>query len=471
MGYVVAMETESPGLDCTRCKELEKQVSELAAEVKRLAKKLESKTRASKRSAAPQRVRPSRKKPLAEHLKPGRPKGHEPASKPKPNKIDRVVEVPVVPCPDCQCDLEDVVIHSQNQSDLPPIVPIVTEFRVPVGTCPCCLKRVQATHPEQTSQALGAANHTLGPKAVAVAAELKYSLGMPFRKISRFFQSTFSLTFSPGGIVRATQSLANKSKGLTSVLKLQIANRDVVHGDETGWWLKGINCYLHCFCTFDIVLFQVGDRTNQTAMDVLGPHFGGTVVCDGYKGCDHFHTARCNSHPMHRISEMLDAKIGVAEDLLNIRSLLSTGIELSKNRDSIPAVEYANKIWDHQSNLHTWIATHVLDKCEATSRLARHLRDYEIEFTKHLHDRQIPPTNNYAEQTLRTAVLLRKVGCCNRSEKGIKSFETLTSLFATFAKRGIDFKDWIKERLIGPGPKYVPPILLPHDFSTKILLN
>ena len=52
-----------------------------------------------------------------------------------------------------------------------------------------------------------------------------------------------NLSFSPGGIVRATQSLANKSKGLITVLKLQIDNRDVVHADETGWWLKGINCY------------------------------------------------------------------------------------------------------------------------------------------------------------------------------------------------------------------------------------
>ncbi len=471
MGYVVAMETESPLPDCSRCKELEKQVAELASEVKRLAQKLESKTRDSKRSAAPQRVRPSRRKPPELHRKSGRPDGHEPSSKPIPDKVDRVVDVPVAPCPDCQCDLENVVIHSQYQTDLPPIVPVVTEFRIPVGICPCCMKRVQATHPEQTSQALGAANHTLGPNAIAVASELKYSFGMPFRKITSFFQSTFGLSVSPGGIVRATQSIANKSKGLISVLKLQIANRDVVHADETGWWLKGHNCYLHCFCTPDIVIFQVGDRTNRTAMDVLGPHFGGTVVCDGYKGYDSFYTARCNSHPMHRISEMLDAKIGVAEDLLTIRSLLSVGIELSKNRNAISPVEYANKIWDHQNNLHTWIAVHVQDDCEATSRLARHLRDYETEFTKHLHDRQIPPTNNYAEQTIRAAVLLRKIGCCNRSEKGVATFEILTSLFATFKKRGEDLKDWIKERLIGPGPKWVPPILLPADFETKILLN
>jgi len=51
----------------------------------------------------------------------------------------------------------------------------------------------------------------------------------------------------------------------------------------------------------------------------------------------------------------------VAEDLIAIRSLLSIGIELSKNRDTIPSIEYANKIWDHQNSFHQWIEEHVGD--------------------------------------------------------------------------------------------------------------
>ena len=84
MSYVVAMETESPRTDCSRCKELDAKVSELAAEVKRLSKLVEAKTRTGKRSAAPHRLGPGRKKPEGEHLKSGRPVGHEPASKPNP---------------------------------------------------------------------------------------------------------------------------------------------------------------------------------------------------------------------------------------------------------------------------------------------------------------------------------------------------------------------------------------------------
>lgn len=95
-------------------------------------------------SASFQRIRPSRKKPTEEHLKSGRPIGHEPASKPTPDKIDRVIEVPAIPCPDCKCELTKVVVHSQFQSDFPPIVPIVTELRVPVGVCPCWKAQIRS---------------------------------------------------------------------------------------------------------------------------------------------------------------------------------------------------------------------------------------------------------------------------------------------------------------------------------------
>ena len=56
-GYVVAMETESPLQDSSRFKELVRLIAELAANATRVAKKSESKTRDSKRSATPLRTR------------------------------------------------------------------------------------------------------------------------------------------------------------------------------------------------------------------------------------------------------------------------------------------------------------------------------------------------------------------------------------------------------------------------------
>ena len=102
MSYVVAMEIEPPTTECARCKLLEAEVvslkamvESLAKTVKELTKKLEEATRSKKRQAAPFRKSNSQKKPKDMHRKSGRVAGHPVASKPIPETVDRIVEVPV----------------------------------------------------------------------------------------------------------------------------------------------------------------------------------------------------------------------------------------------------------------------------------------------------------------------------------------------------------------------------------------
>ena len=129
---------------------------------------------------------------------------------------------------------------------------------------------------------------------------------------------------------------------------------------------------------------------------------------------------------------------------------------LSKTRKDMPLSNYAKLVREHEIALWDWIEGYLDDKRTETARLAKHLNKYRFEFSKHLFDSEIPSTHNYAERTLRGAVLLRKVGCCNRTETGVKAFEILSSLWATFEKRGLHFTEWIKDRLTGFGPKHVP---------------
>jgi transposase len=76
---------------------------------------------------------------------------------PTPEQVDRVIEVPLHECPTCHVPLCDPSVVVQYQIDLPPIVPIVTQFNIETGYCPCCRQRWQGRHPEQISDVLGAA--------------------------------------------------------------------------------------------------------------------------------------------------------------------------------------------------------------------------------------------------------------------------------------------------------------------------
>src|SRR5512142_3315878 len=156
-------------------------IEEQRAEVERLKAELEQARRAGKRQAAPFSTGP----PKADPKRPGRKPGHAPSQRPvpPPEQVDRTIEVPLpANCPECHAPLDEapVTVHDQYQIDLPEPKPVITRFRVPVARCPACYRRVQGRHPEQTSDALGAAAVPYGPRLLGFAADRKHRLGVPY---------------------------------------------------------------------------------------------------------------------------------------------------------------------------------------------------------------------------------------------------------------------------------------------------
>src|SRR5216683_3397416 len=158
---------------------LKQRLSELEALVKALQAQLEAALRAGKRQAAPF----SKGAPKAEPKTPGRKAGHPAAQRPKPQRVDRVVEAALpARCPSCGGPVMHDRVEVQYQVDIPPVQPVITQFEVHVGHCVDCQRRLQGHHPQQTSDALGAANVQLGPRALTLAAQAKHELGVPYGK-------------------------------------------------------------------------------------------------------------------------------------------------------------------------------------------------------------------------------------------------------------------------------------------------
>src|SRR5512132_1793118 len=189
-----------------------RQSDELRAEVDRLKAELEQARRAEKRQAAPFSKGPPKPHPK----RPGRQPGHSPSHRPAPppEQVDRTIEVPLpTTCPECRAPLDDapVTVHDQYQIDLPEPKPVITRFRVPVARCPACFRRVQGRHPEQTSDALGAAAVPFGPRLLGFAADLKHRVGTPFRKCAAVLATLTGLVVSAAALVRGSQRLARRA--------------------------------------------------------------------------------------------------------------------------------------------------------------------------------------------------------------------------------------------------------------------
>lgn len=83
-------------------------------------------------------------------------------------------------CPICGGPVTDVKDHEQFVVDLPAVPPPVTRYLTHSGQCARCGQRVRSRHPEQISEATGAAGVVIGPRAKALAADLKHRLGVPY---------------------------------------------------------------------------------------------------------------------------------------------------------------------------------------------------------------------------------------------------------------------------------------------------
>jgi len=112
--------------------ELSKGLRRLEAKIVELEKALENSRRGGKRQAAPFSRGPGKRNPR----KPGRKKGHAPARRETPEKIDRVVESErLLLCPKCGGEMKEVQKLSNIEIDLPAIEPVVTRYIFEKGRC------------------------------------------------------------------------------------------------------------------------------------------------------------------------------------------------------------------------------------------------------------------------------------------------------------------------------------------------
>ena len=161
---VVVVEAECQAVRAERDR-LAGQVEWLASEnqrlqtrVRELVAQVEELRRVGKRQAAPF----SKDRPSPHPRRPGRKPGQAYGRRGRrlaPERAGRVVAVglPAV-CPSCGGALVVERVACQWQEDLPAAQPTeICRYELEIGRCQGCHRRVQPRHPEQTSDALGAA--------------------------------------------------------------------------------------------------------------------------------------------------------------------------------------------------------------------------------------------------------------------------------------------------------------------------
>ncbi|MCA1846015.1 MAG: transposase, partial [Actinobacteria bacterium] len=246
-------------------------VAERDARIAELEERLAEARRAGKRQASPFSKGDPKDEPARPGRKAGAAHGRHGHRQPPPEP-DRVVEAPLPPsCPHCGGEVEGDRVADQYQSDLPELPPPhSTRFRVGVGHCRRCGRRVQGRHPDQTSHALGAAGAGVGPSAKAWAAWLHYTMGLSFEKVAKLFADRFGLAVTAGALCQSAQSTSTALVAVNDKIAARVADAPMVVADETGWRINGARAWLWVATTPEVTLYNVArGRGFDQATEVL----------------------------------------------------------------------------------------------------------------------------------------------------------------------------------------------------------
>ena len=454
----------------------------LLAENARLRGRLEAERRAGKRQAAPFSKGDSKQDPA----RPGRRSGERYGTKAHrriPDHVDEEIRVPLPDvCPCCSGELEFEDEVDQYQQEILQIRGHVRHFRVSRGRCRRCGKRAQGRHPDQTSDAIGAACSQLGPRAVAIAAQLNQELGVAMGKVCQILD-LFGLTVTAGGLYQAIGRLAAACEPTHQALVLAVRASAAVAADETGWRVAGYRQWLWVFVGDDgvtVYLIAPG-RGYEQAQSILGARYGGVLERDGwapYRRFEHARHQTCLAHLLRRAGELIaDSVAGQAKIPHAVRRLLldalavrdayrdllingpdiieGTAIEITDEQPLLNAGtdddcddcdEIVAADQDPRASLDAEIARLQTEIDALLSRSPTHAPNGKL--LKHLHNERehlltflttpgIAATNWRAEQAIRPAVVNRKNWGGNRTPHGAHVQQTLMSVIRTSRQQDV----------------------------------
>jgi transposase len=431
---------------------LEGEVARLKAELDRLKGRLEEAERAGKRQAAPFSKGPPKAKPK----RPGRKAGHSPAHRPRPKRVDQVLEAELsAVCPNCSGNLTNHRVEEQYVVDIPPVEPVVTQFNVHIADCVDCGQRVQGRHAEQISDALGAAAVQLGPRVLGLAAELKHGLGIPYRKVEWLFSVGFGLEVSPGGLARSGQRLARQGEPTYQQLVQVLRASAVVNADETSWKIGGQKAWLWVFTNQTATVYTIDPtRAHEVAERVLGEEFDGVLGCDCFPAYDPlpYRQQKCLGHLLRRCSKMalLESEEAVTFSQ-EVAHLLRRAIQLKERKTDMQPHGYRVARGKIEAALDRVVAHESNDP--EVAKLVKLLTKQRPHLLTFLYVDEVDATNNIAERRIRPAVIVRKISAGNRSNPGSDTHAVLTSIIQTCRQQERDFLDVATELLRNPQPQ------------------
>lgn len=379
----------------------------------------------------------------------GPPEGHGKSERQFVAQADRVVDLKLARCPNCQTDLQTEpgrLVRVNQITELPAPRAEVLEVRQYAVVCPGCGQEHRAEPPAGLEWP-----RRFGARLEATVVYYRQTQHLSYERTVKALHDLHQVELSQGGIDQIMQRAGQRALPQVAALQEAIQHSEVVYSDETGCRVDSHNWWQWVFSSARAVLHVIRfDRSLDVIKEVLAKHSVTVWVSDCYlpqmQAPAQFHQI-CLAHQLRNLQAVVDR----APELFwprAMQALFRASIHLHHQRADLAPPTFERER-QRLERLCTWLLERFLLDPDA-KRLRRRYQKYRQSLFVFLHCSAVSPTNNVSERYLRPSVIHRKVMGSFRSEWGAHAYAALASLIATAALTGSNSFDAIQNLLGAP---------------------
>jgi transposase len=369
--------------------------------------------------------------------------GHEGQQRPlvPPDQVDVPIDLRPDSCPHCHTDLAPSLpdaspLRRTQVWDLPPIIPIITEYRQHTLCCPQCRELVTAVLPPDAPPG------AFGPGVTALMSLMRGHYRFSLDAAEEFLAEVCNLPISSGSIVTSCERVSDALAPVDAAIQEAVLAHPQVNADETSWPTETRKGWLWVAVCAIATCFRVHPSRGKAGLRaVLGETYRGIVGSDRLGTYKQFAPGQRQLCWAHLLRNLLGLLTRYADDQRWAQRMLALSDDLFFAWHAYKEGWY-DQIALQQALIPVRLAMYDLLR-EGTTLPYPKIAGFSRELLKQWDAlwtfsrvEGVEPTNNAAERALRPAVLWRKGSFGSRSAAGCRFAERMLSVCATCAQQG-----------------------------------
>ena len=398
---------------------------------------------------------------------PGHP--HHKRPDPSPEQITQVHDHYPAYCATCQSQLLDrrydaCAVRTQYVWELPLIQPEISAHQYDTLCCQNCGLLTTAERPPDVPPG------AFGPRTAAAIAVVHGDYHLSDRLVPRLLHEFFGLPLSLGSVVELQQTASAALEGVYTTIHTAVQQQDRCNIDETGWKETGKRRWLWTMVTTIATVFVVStSRSGPALRQLLGECYAGIMTSDRHRPYLKQRPERhqvCWSHLIRNFQALLDrgGRLGIwGADFLELSRVVFRLWHLYRE-GTIDRATLQAAMAPVQTAFHVLLERGAR-RADAPEALCQELLAHEAALWTFVREARVEPTNNAAEQALRSAVIWRKSCFGAHSAEGNRFVERIVTVSATCRKQQRHLLTFVTEAIAAYWAGRPAPTLLSTALS------